>query len=118
MVTAPADARRDLHDTPTTGDRVFRTVVTAAAWSVLVLLGLITTFLAIQASPAIRDAGGSFFTTFEWDPDGTGRFGIAALLAGTVIIALIALVLAMPVSIGAALFINEYAPARVRKLLT
>ncbi|MCU1486312.1 MAG: pstC [Actinomycetia bacterium] len=125
MVTALADApvdrpseRRDLHDTPTTGDRVFRSVVTAAAWSVLLLLGLIALFLGIQAWPALHDAGGSFFTVFEWDPDGTGHFGIAALVAGTVIIALIALVVAMPVSIGTALFINEYAPAKARRALT
>jgi phosphate transport system permease protein len=125
MVTALADApvdppieRRELHDTPTTGDRVFRAVVTAGAWSVLALLGLIATFLAIQAWPALHHAGGSFFTVFEWDPDGTGRFGIGALLAGTVTIAVLALIVSLPISVGTALFINEYAPARARRPLT
>jgi phosphate transport system permease protein len=125
MVSALADApvaatpeRRDLHDTPTTGDRVFRTIVTAAAWSVLVVLGLIGAFLTLQAWPALHDAGRHFFTVFEWDPDGTGSFGVAALLAGTVIISLLALVVALPVSIGTALFINEYAPKRLAGILT
>jgi phosphate transport system permease protein len=115
---APPPERRVLRDDPTTGDRVFRTIVVGAAWSVLVLLGLIALFLGIQAWPALHSAGGSFFTVFEWDPDGTGRFGIAALVSGTVVIAVLALVVALPVSIGTALFINEYAPARLRRLLT
>jgi phosphate transport system permease protein len=116
-VVPPAE-RRDLHDTPTAGDRVFRIVVTGAAWSVLVILALIGTFLSHQAWPALHDAGRHFFTVFEWDPDGTGRFGIAAVLAGTVTIALLALVLALPVSLGTALFVNEYAPRRLSGALT
>src|SRR5262249_45806027 len=82
----------------------------------LFLIGL---FLVIKSLPAFRQMGPSFFTTTEWNPDGTTHhFGIAAVLYGTVVIALIALVLAVPVSIMASLFLTEFAPRRVRRPLT
>ena len=110
--------RRDIHTTPTTGDRVFRAIVVGAAWSVLLILFLITLFLALKAWPALHDSGWHFFTTFQWHPDDTkGDFGIAAVLYGTVMIALIALVVALPIALGTALFINEYVPPRVGRLL-
>ena len=62
-------------------------------------------------------AGLSFFTTSAWQPEG-GTFGISAALLGTALIAGIAIVLAVPVSIGTALFLTEYAPRRLRRPLT
>ncbi len=74
-------------------------------------MALIAVFLFIKAWPAVSAAGADFFTRFEWDPDGfPAIYGVASALYGTIVIALIALVLAVPVSIGTALFINEYAP--------
>ena len=52
----------------------------------------------------------------QWTPEG-GTFGIAAALLGTVLIAGIAILLAVPVSIGTALFLTEYAPRRLRRPL-
>jgi len=53
-----------------------------------------------------------------WDPDaGAGRFGIAAVLTGTVLVALVAIFFAFPLSFGTALFISEYAPLRLKRPL-
>ena len=75
-------------------------------------------FLFVKAWPAIHQSGFHFFTRFEWDPDGAPAiYGIASAIYGTVVMAVIALVIALPVSIGTALYINEYAPRRVQKIL-
>jgi len=102
----------------TTGDRVFRFVAAAAAAGVLAILGLVVLFLLLEAEPALKVSGFKFLTTFEWNPDGTpAHFGIAALIYGTVVIAVIALVVALPIAVGSALFVNEYAPARLGRPL-
>ncbi len=85
----------------------------------LVLLVVIGLVLVIQRRPAFRPPGLKFFTTLTWQPDGTRhQFGIAAVLYWTIVIAVIALVIAVPVSIATALFINEYAPRSTRRALT
>src|SRR5437763_5938151 len=102
----------------TPGDKVFRFVAAAAAASVLVILGLVAVFLVIEAQPALKVAGFKFFTTFEWNPDGTpAHFGIAALIYGTAMIAVIALIVALPVPIGSALFVIANAPAPLARPL-
>lgn len=102
--------------TPISGaDKTFRWIATGAAATSLVVMALIAVFLFVQAWPAVSDAGAGFFTRFEWFPDDIPAvYGVASALYGTVVISLIALVLAVPVSIGTALFINEYAPRRLR----
>ena len=79
----------------------------------MVAVGL---FLSIQASQALRKAGLRFFTTSAWQPD-RGQFGIAAVLLGTVIIAAIAVAIALPISMGTALFITEVAPRWLKSSL-
>ena len=80
-------------------------------------MALIGTFLVVKAWPALRDAKWSFLTETRWNPDGQ-QFGIASLVLLTFEIALVALVLAVPVSICAALFVTEYAPRALRRPLT
>jgi phosphate transport system permease protein len=106
---------RTIVDRPSGGDRVFRGVVVTGAWASVAVLGLIAVFLGREALPSIRLAGlGAFITRFEWHPDGSPPvFGIAAVVAGTLVIASIALVVAVPVAVGLALFVNEYAPPRL-----
>lgn len=96
-------------------DRIYRRITTAGALTSLVVLALIAFFLVKEAWPSLRIAGTGFFTNFEWAPDEEGaKYGIAAMLFGTVMIAIIALLLAFPISVGTALFINEYAPRKLR----
>jgi phosphate transport system permease protein len=101
------------------GDRAYRAIASGAGALTLVLLVVIGVFLIVQSAPAFQQQGTRFLTTLVWQPDGTHhQFGIAAVLYWTVVIALIALVIAVPVSIATALFINEYAPRRTRRALT
>jgi phosphate transport system permease protein len=91
-------------------------VVRAAGLAVLVITGMILTFLLTRALSAFRTAGFSFFTTKLFDAD-TNNFGIGALLPDGVIIAAIALVIAVPVGVATGLYISEYAPHMVRRSL-
>jgi phosphate transport system permease protein len=99
------------------GDRVYRSGVRGAGLVTLLLMALIGLFLLQRGLPALRVARWSFLTETQWNPNG-GRFGIAALMFGSVLIAAEALLLAVPVAIGAALFVTEYAPRRLRGPMT
>jgi phosphate transport system permease protein len=96
---------------PKRGDRIFEGVATGVALSVLALLTLITIFLFVKAWPAFRSAGFGYFTEQGWSfpEQGDATFGIAALLWGTVLSATMALLFAVPVAVGSALFTTEYA---------
>ncbi len=98
------------------GDRVFRVMTSLSGLAVLSIMGAVGLFLAIKATPAFRRSGLSFFTSAEWQPD-RGKFGIAGILVGTVLIALVAVSVAVPISLGAALFITEIAPNWMRSTL-
>ena len=98
------------------GDRIFRGVLRAAGIAVLVMTAGILAFLAIQSVPAFKAVGLRFFTTSTWFIS-TNQFGIAAILPLSVLIALISLIIAIPVGLATALFISEYAPLRLRRIL-
>ncbi|HZQ83369.1 MAG TPA: phosphate ABC transporter permease subunit PstC, partial [Acidimicrobiales bacterium] len=96
------------------GDRVFRRVTEAAGLLVLLTIAAIAVFLVAKAMPALRTSGWRFFTEKQWFPDATpARFGVAALAFGTVLASLLALVMVVPVAVGAALAVTELAPKRV-----
>jgi phosphate transport system permease protein len=102
----------------TVTDSVFRLVLRISGWFVLLVMLAVGVFLTFRALQAIQVAGWSFLTTQAWDPDaGAGRFGIAAVLVGTVLVALVAIFFAFPLSFGTALFISEYAPIRLKRAL-
>lgn len=96
------------------GDRVFSGVAMAAGLVVLAILALIAWSTTSQAWPAFAEQGITFVTTDDWNPS-QGRFGALAFIYGTLLSALIALIFAVPISLGIALFTNEAAPRRVRK---
>jgi phosphate transport system permease protein len=99
-------------------DILFRRIGSGVGLFTFALLGLIGLFLLIRAVPAFQLMGPHFFTGTEWSPDNIPRtFGIAAVLYWTVVIAVIALVIAVPLSIAAALFITEYSSRRYRRTL-
>jgi phosphate transport system permease protein len=99
-------------------DNIFRTAVTAAAGFVLLLIGAIGIFLLLQAVPAFDRAGIGFLTEAQWFPDAEPpRFGIAALAFGTVLSSVLAVVLAVPVALGCALFLTELAPGRIGRTI-
>lgn len=115
----PPDEPRVIVDTPTAADLRYQRLAVGGGLTTLVLLVLIGLFLLLRSLPALRTAGPGFLTTFEWNPDvvTAPRFGIAAVMFGTVVIAFIALAIALPVAVLAAVFITDYAPRRVRAVL-
>jgi phosphate transport system permease protein len=108
--------RRNLTARPSGSDRAFRVIARAGGTAVLIVMGLVGAFLAFRAAEALRKAGWSFLTTQTWNPDG-GGFGIAAVMVGTILIAMVAIVVAIPLGLGTALYISEYAPRQIQRLL-
>jgi phosphate transport system permease protein len=109
-----APVRRNLKSTFSLTDLVFRAIARAGGSVVLILLILIGAFLVYRAFSALHRAGWSFLTTQAWNPNG-GAFGIAAVVPGTALIAMVAIAVALPLSIGTALYISEYSPHRLRR---
>ncbi|MCL2516391.1 MAG: phosphate ABC transporter permease subunit PstC [Microbacteriaceae bacterium] len=99
-------------------DHTFRGVVTGSGTVVVMVMGLVAVFLTVRSVQALGTEGvGAFLTTQDWSPE-TGHFGIAAILTGTVLIALVALAIAFPLSVATALFITQLAGDRGSRLLT
>ena len=125
-VTAPAPVaptqrqKRVVTDVPSRVDRVFNRVTLAAGLAVLVLLTLVGLYLLLRSREALSQTGlWTFLTREEWRTDvSPARIGVLGLLTGTVIVALIAVVIAVPMGTMAALFITEYSSARSRRYLT
>ncbi|MFL6022473.1 MAG: phosphate ABC transporter permease subunit PstC [Marmoricola sp.] len=99
-------------------DQAFRQITRLSGSFVLLIMVLVGTFLSVKGVKAIKSVGvWEFITTQEWSPE-TNHFGIAALLFGTVVVALIALVVALPLALGGALFITEIATGWRKSVLT
>ena len=108
--------KRELRSRRSPSDLMFRAIARGGGSVVLIIMILVGTFLGFRAWQALHKAGWSFLTTQTWNPNG-GGFGIAALMVGTALIALVALVVAVPLSVGTALYISEYAPRRIQRLM-
>jgi phosphate transport system permease protein len=105
-----------LHRVPTRADRAFRALLGASGVIVLVLLVSMLAFLFSKGWWALRTFKLHFFTGTVWSaPIHPGLLGI---LVGSILIALIAIVIGVPVALSIALMINEYAPVRLRSYLT
>lgn len=101
------------------GDVVFAGLARSSGILILLILAGVAAFLIVQAWPSLSANTQNFLTTQEWDANVREEpaFGVAALAFGTVLAALIALIMATPVAIGIALFIVYYAPRRLASLL-
>ena len=93
---------------------MFHNLTYASAVFVLVLIAAIGVSLFIGAWPAIRAFGFGFLTTQSWNPV-TEKFGGLAPIYGTVLTSLIAMLIAVPISIGIAVFLTEACPQRLRR---
>ena len=115
---------RTITTEPRRSDKVFRGVVTGGGLSSLLLLGLIALFLGYRGFEVIRQEGLGFITHSDWSisTDDAGNvieshFGLAAMLVGTILCSLIAVVIALPISVLSALFLNFYAPNWLKKIM-
>lgn len=114
--SAPDVQPRRISRKATGADAVFVNVSRAIGASVLVITGGVGLFLGWQAFPTLQRYGWHFFTESDWMPE-ADVLGIAAVLAGTLQIALVAMVIAFPLALSTALYISEYAPASLRSAL-
>jgi phosphate transport system permease protein len=124
LTTVVPPTPRELTTEPRRSDKVFRAVVTAGGISSLAILGLIAIFLGYRGFEVLRQEGIGFITHADWSitTDDAGNvteshFGLAAMLVGTILCALVAVVIALPISVFSALFLNFYAPGWLKKFL-
>lgn len=112
--------RRTVADQPSRVDRMFGRVTLGAGLMVLLLLTLVGLFLLLRSRDALSQTGiWTFLTRSEWRTDvNPPRIGVLALLTGTVTVATIAVAIAVPFGVLAALFITDYSNARSRGYLT
>lgn len=114
---APPAALGAAHPPGRTFDRAFRVVALVAGSLVLIILALIAVTMVVKAWPAFSDQGLSYLTSDVWDPQ-SSQFGTLAFAFGTVVVSAIAVVIAVPVSLGIALFTTEVAPKWLRTPIT
>jgi phosphate transport system permease protein len=92
----------------------FRGLTISAGAMVLVIIVAIAIFLIVKAVPALQANTASFLFSTEWFPnENPPHFGVAALAFGTVLTSIIALIVAVPIALGIALFLSHYAPRRL-----
>jgi phosphate transport system permease protein len=107
---SPATAGRSI------GDRLFKALATTFGLAVLILPALMLVELVIASALSITTFGPGFLTSSTWDPV-REQFGAVPFIYGTVVSSIVALLLAVPVSLGVAIFLSELAPAALRRPL-
>jgi len=98
------------------GDRVYAAVLGVLGGAVLVVVGLVVYELAVVATPVARAGGLGFLASTDWDPV-QGSFGALPFVYGTLVTSGIALLVALPISVGLALFLSEMGPPRLRPVV-
>jgi phosphate transport system permease protein len=97
-------------------DALFASLAQGAAWLTLALMAGILGSLLVGAAPAIQEFGLAFLWTSEWDPV-QEKFGGLVMIYGTLMTSFIALVIAVPVSFGIAIFLTELSPLWLKRPL-
>jgi phosphate transport system permease protein len=115
-VVVPEAQPRRISRRATGVDAVFEHASRAVGATVLLVTGGVGLFLAWQAYPTLHHYGWSFFTETAWQPE-SDVVGIAAVLVGTLEVALVAMFFAFPLALCTSLYISEYAPARLKPTL-
>ena|SRR5882724_5548676 len=98
-------------------DRLFRLLCLAGALAVGVLLALVLWQLLKGSRLSLHEFGWKFFTGRSWNPV-TEQFGALPFVFGTLISSLIALLIAVPLGVGTAIYLTDLAPMRLRQPLT
>ena len=98
------------------GDAAYHRVLAGFGILILLLFAAVAASLLLQAWPGFFHSGFGFITSTTWDPN-HAQYGALPFVVGTLLTSAIALVIAIPVGIGAAVFLSEYAPRSVRGVL-
>jgi phosphate transport system permease protein len=104
----------DLRGRSQHADRAFRYLAIAAAGAVLLILGLIAMTMSDRSRPVLAEMGLDFLTSTRWS-EADNLYGALPFIWGTLYTAVIALVLAVPVSLGVALFMTQVAPRWIKQ---
>lgn len=104
--------RKNLSQTGTIGDKVFRTVLLIAAATILVIVVGMIYMMVANSMPTIKQFGIGFLTGIEWKP-AESIFGALPFIYGTIVSSLIALLISVPLSLGIAIFLTEQAPKKI-----
>ncbi|WP_425353345.1 phosphate ABC transporter permease subunit PstC [Staphylococcus coagulans] len=107
------------HSGSSLSDKIMPIILaTIAAISILTTIGIVITLLTETITFFTRVPISKFFLETDWNPfSSTPKYGIWALILGTLKITLIATIFAVPVGIGAAIYLSEYASKRARKII-
>ncbi len=98
------------------GDRAFKCLTLLMAFSIFVLIALIGYELFVGSKPALHQFGWRFLISSDWDP-GNDIYGALPFILGTLVSSLIALIIAVPISVATAVYVTELAPLWVRQPL-
>ncbi len=99
------------------GDRLFKGLLILAAVTIPTLLGFLLYELVVGSRPAIGQFGFNFLFTSTWDPV-AGQFGALPLIFGTLLSSFLALLIAVPLSLGVAIYLTEFAPRKVANVVS
>ncbi|MBN1960431.1 MAG: phosphate ABC transporter permease subunit PstC [Deltaproteobacteria bacterium] len=98
------------------GDRIFRFITASFAALIVLMLGAMALQMLRASAPAIREFGLGFVVSRDWDPV-RDLFGALPFIFGTVVSSILALIIAVPISLGIAIYLSELSPSMVRKPL-
>jgi phosphate transport system permease protein len=110
------DRPRPIKSPSSLEDKAFHGLLNGGGFVVLLLTGLIASFLILKAAGVLHQIGWRFLTNFQWILNGN-KIGVGAVLIDGVIIAVMALAIAIPVALALAIFISEYAPPGLRRVM-
>ncbi|MCY7345393.1 MAG: phosphate ABC transporter permease subunit PstC [Pyrinomonadaceae bacterium] len=96
------------------GDRIFRIVLTLCATLILVIVAAMIAVMTQSSWLSIKEFGFGFLTGQNWDPI-KGEFGALPFIYGTLVSAILALLIATPISVGVAVFLVEQAPKKLAR---
>lgn len=113
----PAPVRTGARSESQLGDRVFHLLCLAGALAVGVLLLLVLWQLLKGSHLSLQKFGLKFFTSTDWNPV-TDEFGALPFIFGTVVSSIIALLIAVPLGVGTAIYLTDLAPVKLRQPLT
>jgi phosphate transport system permease protein len=106
--------RRALSPTGNTGDTIFRAVLFFSALLLLLLVMAMVIAMAVNSKLSLRQFGFGFLTSHTWNPI-QGEFGALPFIYGTIVSSIIALLIAVPLSLGVAIFLVEQSPRRLAR---
>ena len=113
-MTPPSHGTRPV-TRPSWGDVCFRALCQSAGGFVLAIVAMLVVVLVVQSWPVLSEPSKfHLLTSTTWNPD-KGEYGALVFVYGTLVTSLIALLIAVPLGVGAAAYLSELAPGRVRK---